>query len=205
MPQYYNGLDQVSTFITKWLENGPRYVRVFSFDFKKAFDSVPHDTLCSKLKNLPLNPHIINWIVNFLDGRHQRVKVDGTRTDYVNINREVSQGTELGLVLFSVMINDIKTVNAQNELVKFADDLTLEVLRYNYGDTSMIEVSNIREWSERNRMHLNMEKTYEMVIMSKIPTPLPATIPNTNRKSWLKILGITLENVPDKCIYISKK
>ena len=143
----------------KWLENGARYVRVFLFYFKKAFDSVPHDILCSKLKNLLLNPYIGNWIVNFLDGRHQRVKVDGTRTDYININRGVPQGTVLGPVLFSVMINDIKTVNAQNELVKFADDLTLEVTGYDYGNTSMIEISNIREWSERNRMQLNMEKT----------------------------------------------
>ena len=143
------------------MENRTRYARVFSFDFKNPFDSVPHDILCS-------NPYIINWIVNFLDGRHQRVKVDGTRTDDVNINRGVPQGTVLGPVLFSVMINDIKTVNAQNELVKFADDLTLEVPGYDYGDTSMIEVSNIREWSERNRMQFNMEKTYEMVIMSKI-------------------------------------
>ena len=46
----------------------------------------------------------------------------------------------LGPVLFSVMINDIKTVNAQNELVRFADDLT-----------SMMEVSNIREWSEQRK------------------------------------------------------
>ena len=56
------------------------------------------------------------------------------------------------------MINDIKTVNAQNELVKFADDLTLKVPGYDYGDTSMIEVRNISEWSERNRMQLNIEK-----------------------------------------------
>ena len=91
----------------KWLENGARYVRVFSFVFKKAFDSVPHDILCSKLKNLPLNPYIINWIVIFLDGCHQRVKVDGIRTDYVNINRGVPQGTVFGPVLFSVIINDI--------------------------------------------------------------------------------------------------
>ena len=160
----------------KWLENGARYVRVFSFDLKKAFDSVSHDILCSKLKNLPLNPYIINWIVNLLDGRDQRVKIDGTRTDYVNINGGVPQETVLGPVLFSVMINDIKTVNAQNELVKFADDLTLEVPGYDYGDTFMIEVSNIRERSESNRMQLNMEKTYEMVIMSKVSTPLPAAI-----------------------------
>ena len=68
------------------------------------------------------------------------MKVDGTRTDYVNCNRG------LGPVLFSVMINDIKTVNAHNELVKFADDLTLKVPGYDdYGDTSTIEVSNIRK------------------------------------------------------------
>ena len=43
-----------------------------------------------------------------------------------------------------------------------------------------------------------MKKTYEMVIRSKISTPLPAAIPNIHRKTWLKILGITLENAPDK-------
>ena len=39
-------------------------VRVFSFDFKKAFDSVPHDVLCDKIKNLPINTYVINWMMN---------------------------------------------------------------------------------------------------------------------------------------------
>ena len=59
---------------------------------------------------------------------------------------------------FLVMIKDIKTVSTQNELVKFADDLTLEVPVYDDDDTSMTEVSNIGEWSERNRMQLNIKK-----------------------------------------------
>ena len=182
----------------KWLENGARYVRVFSFVFKKVFDSVPHDILCNKLKNLPINPYIINWIVNFLECRHQRVKVDGIRTEYVSINRGVPQRTVLGSLLFSVMMNDIKTDSTQNELVKFADDLTLEVPVYDDEDTPMTEVSNIAEWSERNRMQFNMKRTYEMVIRSKISTTLPAAIPNIHRKTWLKILGVNLENAPDK-------
>ena len=37
-----------------------------------------------------------------------------------------------------------------------------------------------------------------MVIRSNISTPLTAAIPNILRKTWLKILGVTLENAPDK-------
>jgi hypothetical protein len=37
-----------------------------------------------------------------------------------------------------------------------------------------------------------------MVIWGKISTPLPAVVPHIERKSWLKWLGITLEDLPDK-------
>ena len=69
----------------KWLDNDATYVRVFSFDFRKPFDNVPHDVLCLKLKSLSINPYIINWIINFLSNRQQRVVVDGIITNYVDI------------------------------------------------------------------------------------------------------------------------
>ena len=62
----------------------------------------------------------------------------------------------------------------------------------------MIKINNIEEWSVRNRMHLNMEKTYEMVIRGEISTHLPAVVPHIERKSWLKLLGIHLEDLHDK-------
>ena len=80
----------------RWLDSGFDYVTIFSFDFRKAFDSVPHDILCSKLKSLDINPYVTNWIISFLQGRKQRVIVDGIVTDYLNINRGVPQGTVLG-------------------------------------------------------------------------------------------------------------
>ncbi|CAB3993689.1 Hypothetical predicted protein [Paramuricea clavata] len=103
------------TWLT-WLEGDAKYVRVLSFDFRKAFDSVPHDILCEKLKKLPINPYVTNWLISFLEDRKQRVVVDGIETEYLNINRGVPQGTVLGPVLFSIMVNDIKTVNPINQL-----------------------------------------------------------------------------------------
>ena len=41
----------------------------FSFDFSKAFDSVSHNILCSKLKQVNFNPYVINWLISFLDQR----------------------------------------------------------------------------------------------------------------------------------------
>ena len=65
------------------------------------------------------------WTINFLTNRQQRVVVDGIVTNYLDINRGVPQGTVLGPILFSIMVNDIKPIDHQNELIKFADDMTL--------------------------------------------------------------------------------
>ncbi len=71
----------------KWLDEDADFVRVFSLDFSKAFDTVPHDIVCSKLASLDINPYIINWIINFLGNRKQRVVVDGITTQFLSINR----------------------------------------------------------------------------------------------------------------------
>ena len=73
----------------KWLDGNADFVRIFSFDFSKAFDSVSHNILSSKLKQVNINPYIINWLISFLDHRKKRVVVDGYSTEYVFINRGV--------------------------------------------------------------------------------------------------------------------
>ena len=182
----------------KWLDCGAKYVRVLSFDFSKAFDNVPHNILCEKIKKLPINPYIVNWIISFLKERRQRVVVDGIVTEYLDINRGVPQGTVLGPILFSIMVNDIKPVNPMNQIVKFADDLTLEIPGEEEGDTSQVEVDSIKAWSEENKMPLNIKKTWEMIVHGRMFTSPPDPLPLIERKTWLRILGITLQDNPCK-------
>ena len=53
----------------------------------------------------------MNWIISFLSGRQQRAVVDDIVTSFLNINRGVPQGTILGPILFSIMVNDINAVS----------------------------------------------------------------------------------------------
>lgn len=50
-------------------------VRVFALDYRKAFDFIDHNLLISKLCRYEINPRIINWILDFLKIRKQRVKL----------------------------------------------------------------------------------------------------------------------------------
>ena len=181
----------------KWLDDDADYVRVISFDLSKAFDTVPHEIICEKLKATDLNPYIINWMINFLSNRKQRVVVDGIETEYVHINRGVPQGTVLGPFLFSLMVNDIKPKDPENNmLVKFADDMTVSAPVKTTGDTAFNEVKNISDWAKENRMILNFSKTWEIVISKGSLKQLPPPIDGIRRKKWMKLLGVKFQDDP---------
>ena len=45
------------------------------FDYRKAFDLIDHRILVDKLCKLVQPTRIINWIIDFLSGRSQRIKL----------------------------------------------------------------------------------------------------------------------------------
>ena len=64
-----------------------------------------------------------------------------TRPLFLPINRGVPQGTILGPIPFSVMLNDIEAVDSDSStLAKFADDLTISVLVKGIQDQAPQEV-----------------------------------------------------------------
>ena len=62
--------------ITNWVDEGSPEDVVY-LEFQKAFDKVPHIRLIIKLKSHGMGNIKINWIMQWLTGRRQRVVVDG--------------------------------------------------------------------------------------------------------------------------------
>ena len=77
-------------------------VRLFAMDFSKAFDSVNHELLSFKLKQVRLNPFIINWYLSSLERRQQRVIYNSSRGERKCVNRGTTQGSVSGPYLFSI-------------------------------------------------------------------------------------------------------
>lgn len=83
--------------------------------------------------------------------RQQRIIVYGVCTEFLDINKAVPQGTALGPLLFSIMVNDKSSVDSGISLViKYADDVTLRVPVAKNNDASTSEVENIQQWAKNN-------------------------------------------------------
>ena len=168
-----------------WLDGNADFVRVLSFDFSKAFNTVSHYILSDKLKATDINSYVINWILAFLSQRKQRVVVDGITTEFIDINRGVPQGTVLGPILFSLMVNDLQLADPKrNLMVKFAEDITISIpVSKDSTDVTINEVNSMKHWAASNRMTLNLSKTWEILIQGKTTKPNPQPVPGIERKS----------------------
>ena len=88
-------------------------------DVSKAFDTVRHSLVLSKLSTLDIPPAILNWIVHFLTGRTQITKgPDSTLSGFLSITQSIMQGSGIGPTLWIIMDSDLHPVSAMNVLVK---------------------------------------------------------------------------------------
>ena len=134
-------------------------------DYQKAFDTINHDILFSKLSLYGFSQNCINWFQSYLTGRTQCTKCN---TNYIsspkNVCLGVPQGSTLGPLMFILYVNDICHIsNIYDVKIKmYADDTVI----YTTG-TNMTEIHQtlqdcanyVNNWCIMNRLYMNMKKT----------------------------------------------
>jgi len=170
-----------------------QYVRVFSFDFTKAFDTVRHETLMSKMATLRIPDNIYNWINDFFGEHYHCTRFDGQCSSVAEVKASVIQGSALGPASYVVTAADLHPVTPANRIFKYADDTYLVVSAAN-SRSCLAEIAHIDEWAATNNLKLNCAKSKKIIITARgkrgksVQPPPPCS--NIERVSSLRVLGV---------------
>ena len=186
-------------YVTKHLENGKHIIGLY-LDTKKAFDSINHRILLSKMNSYGLRGNCLDLIKDYLTNRSQSVRVNDTLSAFKNIECGVPQGSVLGPLLFLIFLNDLNSLSPNLEVITFADDAS--IFMSNASLTALEsqmnkELSNIHTWFECNMLKLNLQKTgFQLFSKTKNITELRLTINDTpiSKLEEVKFLGVLVDS-----------
>jgi hypothetical protein len=170
-------------------------------DFSKAFDTVNFKLLCQKLKaQFNFSDSAVELVKSYLMDRTQCVFADGALSSSLPVTQGVPQGSILGPLLFSVFINDISNSILFSKYHIYADDVQIYLGGGEENIASVVsqintDLASISDWSTRNGLCLNSQKTQAMAIYKYTPLSLPdvkvgdTTIPYSAK---VKNLGVIM-------------
>ena len=155
-------------------------VRAVFLDISKAFDKVWHEGLLFKLSQNGIHGNLLKLLRSYLDQRRQRVVINGSQSEYIDIKSGVPQGSVLGPLLFLIYINDLEK-NIKSNVKFYADDTMLYSLVKDV-TVSAEELNHdlevIRCWAYQWKMQFNPDPTKqanEIVFSCILPLYLMGT------------------------------
>ena len=177
--------------VSNMLKNHP-YVHILALDFSKAFDSLSHSSLSTKLAATNLPDNIYNWFINYLSDRKHKTIFANELSNSASINASIVQGSALGPAAYIINAADLHPIHLGNEMAKYADDSYLIIPATN-SHTIESELDHVASWAAGNNLKLNVLKTQELLVTRKnVPaSSLPPIKPNIKRVTSLCVLGVT--------------
>ena len=138
-------------------------------DMSKAFDSIRHDILLSKLQNLDFSQGTLDWFQSYLSNRQQCVRIGDAVSKVLPLEFGVPQGSILGPVLFTIYVNDLLSVPKRCLSASYVDDCKL-YLSFSPAElpTSILalneDLTRISQWCCKNSLLINPDKTKVLAV-----------------------------------------
>ena len=187
--------------ITKSLENGDYVIGVF-LDFSKAFDTVDHKILLSKLCYYGIRGSALDWFVSYLTNRKQHVTYNNEQSELKHIPCGVPQGSNVCKFTMPLFFADDWNLSKNGKGISYIENELNE------------ELCEIVRWLEINKLTPNVDKTQWMLFSNKkcstnlnikIEDIEGTTIAQVNKA---KFLGVVIDDKlkwKDHILYISNK
>ena len=142
---------------------------VVLLDLKKAFDTIDHGILLSKLELYGITGSALSMIRSYLTDRNQKCQLGDLMSTERRVTCGIPQGSILGPLFFLVYINDLPECLNQATPRLFADDTNLTVAGESIQEIELnmnSDLACINEWLLANKLSLNVTKTEFILIGS---------------------------------------
>ena len=136
-------------------------VRSVFIDFSKAFDTLSHSTLLSKLTAYGITDTEREWFTSYLFNRQQLIKYNSQVCQPCPVMCGVPRGSILGPLLFLIYANNIVDHIKHCKIIQYADDTVLyfagKELK-SIGKALSADMSTLASWFSENELILNLKK-----------------------------------------------
>ena len=165
--------------IIQYLDKGETPISVF-LDLSKAFDTLDHSILLSKLEYYGIRNNALKLFKNYLSNRKQYCCVRHCSIKQCKDCYWGSPRIHTGSSFFTIYINDIIKCSDTFKFIMYADDTTLLTTANVFDkqtDLSLSinnELTKVNDWLRVNKLSLNVNKSKAMVFhMPQKKVPLP--------------------------------
>ena len=176
-------------------------------DYKKAFETLDHNILLTKLVKFDFDEDALRWMQSYFGNRRHVVRSEGFCSKEVSVKYGVPQGSVLGPLCFILYVNDLISNIAENiqaKIIMYANDTVLLVDDKDpvIATRGMQEVLNrVSDWCITNKMTVNAKKTKHMLVLRTRDGIDKSDIPSVSFDNALlsnvtsyKYLGVDLDN-----------
>jgi len=156
-----HALIQIVERIRQSIDNKNNNCGIF-IDLSKAFDTINHEILLSKMEHYGIRGIALSWFKSYLSNRKQYTYLNGISSNVKQINCGVPQGSVLRPLLFLIYINDLPNISKKLTFFLFADDTNIfyeSKSELHLEKTLNKELKKLYTWLVVNRLALNIDKT----------------------------------------------